>query len=57
MAVGHLMKGQLGSSHVNYKGAKVGKGRPSLPIDVKCDLGLALLRVQVPGETWQESQI
>lgn len=56
MAVGHLIKGQLGSSHVNYR-AKVGKGRPSLPIDVKCDLGLALLRVQVPGETWQESQI
>ena len=56
MAVGHLMKGQLGSSHVNY-GAKRGKGRPSMPIDVKCVLGLALLRVQVPGKTWQESQI
>lgn len=55
MAVGHLMKGQLGSNHVNY-GGKGGAGH-LYPWIWKCDLHLALLRVQVPGETWQESQV
>lgn len=50
MAVGHLMRGQWGSSHVNIQG----RGRQGyLCLWMwKYDLSLALLRVEVPGETW-----
>lgn len=46
MVVSHLLKGQLGC----------GSGREGRKL-WEYDLSLALLRVQVPGQTWQESQI